>query len=199
MMLSSLNKTMNSLLNLDAESKQRMKKLHGKTIGIELLPFSFEFQCSFDENGVNLFSDELAFTDTVIRGTPLNMLGVMLSKENRQKFFAEDLIIEGNAEFGQEVVDLFDHLQIDWEEYLSKITGDVPAYHTFRLLRKFNRFMQDASGSMRSNINEYIHEEAKWLPIREALNDFFHEIDTTRMDVDRMQERIAHLEDERKA
>lgn len=196
--LSSLSKTMNTWLKLDPESPARMKKLQGKTIAIEFLPFSFEFQCYFDEAGVNLFIDETIMPDTLIRGTPLQMLGVMLSKENRQRFFADDLVIEGSAEVGQEMIELFDHMQIDWEEYLSKMIGDVPAYHAFRLLNKFNHFLRGSEESMRNNIREYLHEEAEWLPSREALNDFFSEIDTIRMDVDRMQERISLLQRETK-
>lgn len=187
---------MNAWLKLDPESRTRMKKLHGKTVSIKLLPFSFEFQCYFDEAGINLFTDETIMPDTLIRGTPLQMLGVMMSKENRQRFFADDLVIEGSAEVGQEMVEIFDHMQIDWEEYLSKMIGDVPAFHTFRLLNKFHDFLRGSEESMRSNIREYLHEEAQWLPSREALNDLFSEIDTMRMDVDRMQERISHLQRE---
>jgi ubiquinone biosynthesis protein UbiJ len=193
MILSSLTKTINSTLNLDTESKQRIAKLNGKTIMIELLPLHLEFQCHFNENGVNLATDETMIANTTIRGTPLQMLGVMIAKENRQKFFAEDISIEGDAEFAQQVIDLFDHLQIDWEDYLSQLTGDVPAYHAARLFRKFNSFLSQSKKSFRQDMTEYLHEEAKWLPSREALADFFTEIDIMRMDVDRIEARIKNL------
>lgn len=193
MILSSLAKTINAALNLDPESKQRVAKLNSKTIMIELLPLHLAFQCHFNENGVNLLTDEIVTADTTIRGTPLQMLGVMMAKENRHRFFAEDIVIEGDAEFAQQVVDLFDHMQIDWEEYLSQLTGDVPAYHAARVFRKFSHWLSHSEKSMREDITEYVHEEVKWLPSREALNDFFTEIDIIRMDVDRIEARIKNL------
>ena len=41
--------------------------------------------------------------------------------------------------------------------------------------------------------DEFVHEEMKWLPAREALQDFFNDIDTLRMDVDRIEAKIQHL------
>lgn len=195
MMLSSLANALNSALALDPESKNRLHKLNGKSIGIELLPFHLQFQCSFSENGVTLHNSEILQTDTKLRGTPLQMLGVMLTKENRHRFFAEDILIEGNAEIGQQVINLFDHLQIDWEEQLSKLVGDIPAYHTSRLINKFKNAILDSGKNFCDQLNDYVHEEAKWLPSSEALHDFMSDIDALRMDVDRMEARINALID----
>ena len=106
-------------------------------------------------------------------------------------FFADDVEIEGNIELGQQLIDLFDHLQIDWEEQLSHITGDIPAYHIGQLARKISSWVQHTNESLTTNINDYIHEEAQWLPTREALNDFFNDIDQLRSDTDRI-EAVVH-------
>jgi len=193
MLLVSLTKAINAYLQLDPESKQRLKKLQGKAITIEFLPFHFIFQCVFNENSVTLKTDELLPTGTKICGTPLQMVGVMLTKDNRHHFFAEDLIIEGNAEIGQQVIELFDELQIDWEEHLSRLVGDVPAYHIGRALQGMNEWLRYTEKTITQNVNEYIHEESQFLPVREALQDFFSDIDTLRMDVDRIEIRLSRL------
>jgi ubiquinone biosynthesis protein UbiJ len=193
-LLPSLNKAINAYLDLDPESNQRIRQLQGKAITIEFLPLHFTFQCAFNENRMQLHANEKLETDTTIRGTPIQMLSMMITKDNRHRFFAEDIIIEGNAEFGQQVIELFDHMHIDWEEYLSHFIGDIPAYQTGRLLKNVSSWFDDAKNSFTENINEYIHEEARWLPAREALQDFFIEIDTLRMDTDRMEARIKNLQ-----
>jgi ubiquinone biosynthesis accessory factor UbiJ len=193
LIFSSLNKAINSYLALDPESQLRIKQLHGKTIAIEFLPFHLTFLCQFSDDGIHIFSNDNHTTDTTICGTPIQMVGVMIAKENRHRFFAEDIVIEGNAELGQQVVDLFDHIHIDWEDHLSKIVGDVPAYHAGRIFHKFNSWLEASENSLSENINEYVHEEAKWLPAREALQDFFSGVDITRMDIDRMDARIKAL------
>lgn len=193
LLLPALTKAMNTYLRLDTESTSRLKKLQGKCITLELLPFHFVFQCVFTESGMDIKDDESLISDTIIRGTPLQMAGVMLAKEDRQRFFADDVIIEGNAELGQQVIALFDELQIDWEEYLSRIVGDVPAYHVGRLINTLGEWLRNTEQTVTQDVSEFIHEEAEWLPAREALQDYFNDIDTLRMDVDRAQARINHL------
>jgi ubiquinone biosynthesis accessory factor UbiJ len=188
--LTSLTKAMNAYLNLDPESKQRLHKLQGKIITIEFLPFHFIFQCLFSEHGIDIKTDDLLKADTTIRGTPMQMLGVMITKDNRHRFFADDLKIEGNAELGQQVTELFDELQIDWEEHLSRLVGDVPAHHIGRLIQNIGSWLHNTEQSVTQDTSDYLHEEAAWFPSDVALQDFYDEIDTLRMDVDRIEARI---------
>jgi ubiquinone biosynthesis protein UbiJ len=191
--LPALSKAVNTALALDPESDQRLKKLQGKVITIEFLPVHFTFQCVFTSAGIEIQKEQQLASEAVIRGTPLQMLGAMLSKDNRQRFFAEDLIIEGNAELAQQVVNLFDEMEIDWEEQISRVVGDVPAYHAGRLLRGAKQWLRKATDSLSENVNEYVHEEARWVPAREALQDYFNDIDALRMDVDRAEARLQNL------
>lgn len=193
MLLPSLTKAINTYLELDPESTQRLQKMQGRAIAIELLPFHFTFQCVFTEKGVSIHADDSIETETQIRGTPLRMAGVMFAKEDRQRFFADDLVMEGNAAFGQQVIDLFDEMQIDWEEHFSRVVGDVSAHHIGRFVRGVSSWLSNTEKSFTQDINEYVHEEAELFPANEALKDFFRDIDTLRMDVDRVEARINHL------
>jgi ubiquinone biosynthesis protein UbiJ len=189
-----LTKALNAYLHLDPESPQRLARLQGKVVSIEFLPFHFIFHCVFTEKGIELKTDELMETHTTIKGTPLQLLGMMINKEDRQHFFADDLVIEGDAELGQQVVDLFDALQIDREDYLSRFIGDVPAYHVNRLITNSTAWLRNTEKSFADNINEYLHEEAALFPGNEALKDFFSDIDVLRMDVDRVEAKIKYLQ-----
>jgi ubiquinone biosynthesis protein UbiJ len=192
--LSSFSKAINAYLHLDPESEQRLRHLHHKTLAVELLPFRFLFFCQFTESGIELCTDTTEQPDTVIRGTPLQLVGVSLTKEHRHRFFADDLVIEGNAEFGQQVTSLFDHIYIDWEDYLARAVGDTPAYHISRFAQRAKKWLQRVDDSLTQNVSEYVQEEAMWLPAREELNDLFDDIDNLRMDADRMEARVNELE-----
>lgn len=191
--LSNLTKAINHYLALDSESPARIKKLQDKVVTIELLPLHFIFQCVFTEHSVQIQADELLHAHTKIRGTPLQMLGVALAKDERQRFFAEDIVMEGDAEVGQQMVELFDDLHIDWEDYLARMVGDVPAYHVSRFMRGMREWLTQTEKTVAQDISEFIHEETTWLPAREALQDFFHDVDVLRMDVDRLEARIKIL------
>ena len=175
------------------KSFRRLKKLNGNRITIELLPFHFIFDCFFQDNEVEITAHETAEPDAKITGTPLQMINVMLNKNNRQRAFADDLVIEGRAEIANEVVELFDELQIDWEEYVARIVGDAPAHYANRFVQSIGSFLGNVEQSFTQNVSEYVHEEKDWLPSRERLNDFFAEIDALRMDVDRAEAKINYL------
>lgn len=194
LLLATLNNIINRYLNLDIDSKFRLQKLAGKAITIELLPFHLIFQAVFTEQGMEIYNNEWTVTDTKISGTPWQMLGVMVNEDNRHRFFADDLSIEGDAAFAQEVISLFDAIEIDWEEQCAHVIGDVPAYHTRRMLSNIKKTFHKLDDALSRNISDYLHEEAEWFPTREALNDFFHDIDSLSMDVERMAARINHLE-----
>lgn len=197
MIKSSLIKTVNNAINhylqLDPESINQLEKLEGKRVAIELQPFGKRMNVEFVDHRLELMTETTAEPDVTLKGSPLRLLAAMRSKENRQKFFAEDIQIEGNAELGQQLIDLFDRLEIDWEEQLSRFTGDVPAYHVGNFMRKMTGWFRDSSESITENVSEYIHEEAGWLPTREALADLFNDIDTLRMDTDRTAARVKAL------
>lgn len=190
--LPTLSTAINAYLHLDPESLTRLQMIQGKIIAIELLPFKLKFQCIVNANGISIMTNNEHEPDTYIKGTPLQMAGVMFAKENRQRFFADDLEMTGDAVSGQQIISLFDELSIDWEDYLARVTGDIPAYHTGRVLRNVTQWLQKTSQSLQLDMTEYLQEETGWLPTREALQDLFNDIDLTRMDVDRLEAKL-HL------
>ena len=190
--LTPITKAVNAYLHLDPESKVRFQTLKGRVIAFEFLPFHFSFQCTFNENGMQIISNNTETAETVIKGTPLQMVGAALARNERQQFFAEDVLIEGNAELGQELINLFDELEIDWEEYASTIIGDVPAYYTNHYFNKMSNWVKQTKNNFIQNANEYIHEEKTWFPTHEALQDFFTDIDILRLDVDRIEAKLLH-------
>lgn len=197
LLLPYLSKAINRYLHLDPESKNRLSPLQGRIVSIELLPLHYTFQLVFTEDGVTLSEDETKTPDTIIRGTPLQMMSMMLAND-RQKFFADDVVIEGSAELGQQVIELFDNMQIDWEEYFSRVAGDGPAHHAGNLVRKLRSFLNRSADNFKENVSEYVHEEKMWFPAREALQDLFSDIDKLRMDIDRIEARINNIANQHK-
>lgn len=203
-LISYLIKTaINRYLALDPESHRRLARLNNKTISMQLSGIGIEFQLKIQNEKIeiqnlqfsNSYSVYLEPHDVLIKGTPFALLGMSLSKDDRKRFFAEDVIIEGDLELGQQIIDLFDELEIDWEELLSKIVGDIPAHQLGNAARGLKNFTQRFKNVVLQNINEYAHEEALVFPPREALNDFFQEIDRLRMDADRLEQRVKYLKE----
>ena len=193
--LSSLGNAINRYLALDPASRDRLNPLQGQAIAIELHPLRLSFQLLITAQGILVKTDPSLPCAATLRGTPLQLLGVMLEKNNRRVFFANDLVIEGNALLSQQIIALFDELDIDWEEQLSHFTGDAPAYHLGHFMRRMKQWLKQADNSLSQNINEFVHEEADWFPTNEALQDFFNQVDTLQLDVERAEARLRQCRD----
>lgn len=197
-MRSFIEKNLQSILNhylaLDPESASRLLNMQNKSVKIELLDVNLIFQLIFTSDEIQLKTNDFIPANATIRGTPISLMHMAISKDNRKKFFEDDVTIEGDVALGQKVIDLFDSLEIDWEEYLSHWIGDIPAHQTGRVVRHFKNFTQQFRKTITQNMNEYVHEEVNLCPPREALQDFFHDVDNLRMDTDRLEARIAKLQ-----
>src|SRR5436190_1411811 len=103
LLLDYISKAINHYLRLDPESTNRLVSLQGRVVSVELLPLKLVFQLHFNTQGIEITEHTDAAPDTMIRGTPLQMMSMMLSKD-KQRFFADDVVIEGSAELGQQVI-----------------------------------------------------------------------------------------------
>lgn len=189
-----LQKAINCYLALDPESKQHLQALDGKVVTIHLLGMNFIFQLIFVEGKVQLQMGESLKANTVIKGTPLRLLQMAFS-EDRKSFFADDVSIQGNLDLAQQVIDLFDHLEIDWEEKASDWIGDVPAHQLGRIGLKLKAWSKKTRQIIMQNVNEYVHEEVDVFPPKEALTDFFQDVDILRMDVDRLEVKARQIQE----
>lgn len=188
-----LETALNRYLALDPESAKRIEALEGKVVTIELLATGVTFQMFFSAGRVVLAWQDFSPADIVIKGTPLNLLHMSLARDARNRFFAEDVIITGNMELARHVLAIFDDLEVDWEEWTSQYLGDVPAHQMGRVVKKIKSIGQTIRESLCRNVNEYVHEEIQLVPANEALQDFFTQVDDFRMDVDRLEARVAQL------
>lgn len=190
-----LEKALNTWLNLDPESSRHLQKLAGKIVAIKLTGVGIHFNLVFLEHKIQLESENLLVADTTIEGTPLRLLHLALApRAQRQHFFADDVSITGNLELGQQVIDLFDRLEIDWDEIAARFIGDIPAHHLGRFVRKVQEFGQQTQEAITQQVSEFVHEELTLFPPAEAVKDFFEDIDTVRLDADRLEARIKRLQ-----
>ena len=193
-MKSLLEKALNHYLAFDPASEQRMAVLNDKTVTIELLGIALTFQLVFCDGKIQLRWKDFLEPDLVISGTPLNLLHMsILPASQRQVFFAEDVKVTGNMELARHVLAIFDEMSVDWEEISARLMGDIPAHQLGRFVRGIKNFSARVRGNFVQNVNEYVHEEINLVPPTEALQDFLHQVDDLRMDVDRLEARVTRL------
>lgn len=191
-----IQNALNRYIKLDPNSLKRIKSLQGKHVTICLSPFKTHFQVGFTETEIKLMAGESEQTNIKIIGTPLQLMALAFTPKERHRFFAEDVSIEGNVVIANEVIQLFDQLDIDWEDEFARRLGDVPSYYMSDFFRRIKSLGEHVDESFTRNINEYLHEEINLLPDKNALETFYQEVDSLRMDVDRLEQRIQQIKNQ---
>lgn len=185
---------LNAVIALDEVTMQRLAELHGRRIAIELQEWNLTLLFVADASGrLQLFSDAADSADATIRATPLDFIETMRMERKEDQVFRGKIRLEGDTRLAQQFSDILAMLQIDWEEQLSKLTGDVAAHQIGRILRALQQWAKRSQAVARNNLGEYLTEEQRLLPTAYEVAEWQSQVDSLRDDVDRLAARVVRL------
>ncbi|MFZ1643547.1 MAG: SCP2 sterol-binding domain-containing protein [Candidatus Contendobacter sp.] len=184
-----LEAALDQVLRLDPDIRSRLAALEGKVIAIEPEGLGLTLYLLPGVTGIRVV-DQCAGEPTVrVRGTPL-----ALARQWRGRGTSGgDMIIEGDAAVGREFQTVLRHLDIDWEEQLSRLLGDAAAHQAGRFWRGFQSWGQRTGDTLRRDGGEYLQRELQVLPPRPAVEQFLSAVDALREDTDRLAARLERL------
>lgn len=182
----------NAALKLDPESMKNLADFDGKIIQIKIQGLGLDFFLQPSPQGVIIMNHYAGAADAILAGRPLKFAEMALGDE-RKVLFSGDVTISGDVELGQNFKRWMDRLDIDWEEQLSKITGDIVAHKTGNLLRGATAWGLQALNTISQNTADYLKEEGEQLPLAEDVDIFVQQVDDLRDSVDRIEARLAQL------
>ncbi len=192
--LDGLERTLNAVLRMDPDYRRRLAPLAGKLIELHIRGPELRLFLAPEPDALRLLAEVARTPDTTIAGSPLGLLRNAISRDPRREMFAGDAEISGDAETGSRVKQLLDDLDIDWEEQLSRLVGDVAAHQAGNLARDLRRWSGEGRDSLERNVEEWLHEESRLLPARAEVERFLTEVDVARADGDRLEQRVRRLE-----
>jgi len=188
-----LETTLNSALRLDPAAWNRLAHFSDKVIAIELQGLDLTLYILPGDHGISLMSQYGAEPDTTLSGTPLAMAKMALGPNASNVLFAGEVTIRGDVETGQRFKRLLDELDIDWEEQLSRFSGDILAHKLGELVRATTAWGQQTLNILGQNATEYLQQEGQDLPLPATVQQFLQAIDTLRDDTARLEARVARL------
>jgi ubiquinone biosynthesis protein UbiJ len=192
--ITGLEAVINRYLRLDPDSGARLATLSGRCIGIDLRGLDLSLYIFPAEHGVQLKDHIEGEADTVLRGTPLGMARLGLGGNTEKTLFSGEVVIEGDVETGQAFKGILDELDIDWEEQLSQLTGDVIAHQLGNTARLSRRAFRHGLATLEKDLGEYLQEELRVLPSRIETENFSADVTRVSMDVDRLTARLKRLQ-----
>lgn len=191
--LAALENAANQYLALDPSGSARLAELQGRVIALELRGFDLGLFVLPGAGRLQLLGSYEGEPDATLIGTPLAFLRLGVRGGAAEALFSGEVEIRGDTELGQRFKTILDGIDIDWEEHLSHLTGDVIAHQLGRGARALRAWTARSLDSLALDAAEYLEEEGRWLAPGAEVQRFVDEVDRLRSDVDRAEARLGRL------
>lgn len=194
MILQPLAFAINQYLHMDPDTIARLAKLDGCVIELKITDWHVHFFILPTQDGLTLLSHYDGKITTTLRGKLFDLIHISRAKGDTASLFKHAIEIEGDTKTGEAIQKILAKIDIDWEEQLSKITGDVMAHRVGKSARAATRFGKKTLKTLGDHIKSFLQRESNQLPSRAEVDLFIEEVTRLQQEVERLAARIKHFE-----
>ncbi len=191
--ISSLETALSRFIYLDPDVELFLQPLAGKIIKLTLEQPRISFFLCPTTNNIQILENYQGVPDTSLQGSAISFATMGFKQQPTDALFAGEIKISGDTHTARDFQKFFERLDIDWEEQISKVTGDVVGHQIGRLFRSAAFWSKDTIESLKLNVSEYLQEETRELPSSIETEHLYQDIDQLRADFDRLQQRVNRL------
>ena len=194
LVLSGIETAMNAWLKLDDEALPRFATIQDKVICLHITGLDIKLYFLPDEQSIHVMGNYEGEPDTIIQGSAMTLMRMSTAKNSGKVLLESDAQIIGDIALGTQFSKRLQAVDIDWEELLSTLVGDIVAHQAANTLNETKGWMKDSNQAMQLNLAEYLTEESHLLPADAEVAHYLDQVDETRMDADRLNARIQRLQ-----
>ena len=121
------------------------------------------------------------------------LLKLLSSADKTTVLHHPEVTIDGSSALLMELADIMQSLELDWEYEVSQWLGPVPTALISAQLRSSRNWLVQSAQSLHLNTADYLAEESRTLVGNTEAQARFNEIDQLKLDLDRLDARIALL------
>ncbi len=183
---------LNQLAKLDTEQGEAFSSLNEKTIQITLKDLSQTFFVTYfikDIENIKEKQGRFAVKSHLV-GTPDCHIKTTLQDLVKQ---ADSSELIGNSDLGKTFILGLQQLEIDWEEQLSHITGDLIAFKIGHGIRETGKAQSATQQKVAETFKEYLQFEVNLLPTRSQAHKFSKLVEQTEQEVDALEVRVNSI------
>jgi ubiquinone biosynthesis protein UbiJ len=184
---------LNRLLRLDPGSARRLAALEGRLVEIRLRAPALRLCLAGRGSSLQVELEPERAPDAVISGSALALLRSLNGPPGGRPL-AGEIDIGGDAEVAGALQALLSELDIDWEEQLSRVVGDVVAHQAGNLVRGLRDWSIDGGRTLERDLADYLREEGRLLADPRAVEAFAAAVDALRADADRLGQRLERAQ-----
>src|SRR5210317_1604273 len=142
--------------------------LHNQCVCLQLDGISVTLFLRFTDQTVYVFDEWDQPADATIKGTPVALAAAGMSG----RASTQDIQLEGNLQVAQAFETLLKKIDIDWEEIISRYTGDAIANQLGHLARGLMDWSKQSANAFADDLRDYLQIEARHLPMPREVEQF---------------------------
>ncbi len=193
--LEALQQAINRLLDLDPYTARRLAGFHGRVIAVHVtsLELTLYFVPGHDGH-LQILGRIDGEPDCTLSGSALDLMRSGDSEQGAAGLFAGRVTLSGDTELAHRFGEALAGLDIDWEEQLARLVGDVAAHEIGRSVRRGADWARQSGRLLSGDLAEYLTEESRLLPTRYEVEMFLQDVDRLRDDAERLSARLTRLQ-----
>jgi len=185
-----VEKILNAIVGSDPHVATKLSAFDSKCIEVVSLRPDFSLSVRFEDGTIKLSaidSQTLGIqADATITGKAENLLRLLAKKSDQRALADAAIDISGDAILVQDLHMTIESLDVDWQDYLAPILGDVLSNELGEIQSNARDWSKSASTSMHRGVRDYLTEEARLVPNELEVDSFSNRLDQLRLRIDRV-------------
>ena len=191
--VSLLEAAFNNYLALDPEAPEKLAAFDGKLISIDIKGPDKRIYLLISGRKVTIPEQHDAEPDATISGSPAALFKLGLHRDTAPLFFSGEVEIRGDTRLGRQFKSLLAEMEIDWEEHLSMLIGDIAAHRVAEMFNEIRNWSRSTVNNFTDDVGEYLQEESRDVVSGAEMAMFYQQVDQLRDDTERLQARFDRL------
>jgi len=181
-----LEKAINSSLSLDPTTQNKLAAYAGKIIRIACTKPEVIFYIRIDSS-IRILQYCEDSIDAGIEGPSHEWLALIAADDAASALINGKLVMQGDSSLFLELKTIAAQIDLDWEGYIARFIGDVPAHLAGKAAGSLMGFGQQARQTLLRTVDNFLHEEARILPTRIECENLYTQLRDLEMQIDRLE------------
>lgn len=184
-----VERLVNAIVARDSHIAGKVSSFDGKCVEVICSKPYFTLSLRFEDAKIRLGAIDSATLgttpDATITGPLEKLLGLLLPGAERRALADAGIDISGDATLVQDLHRMIESLDVDWQDYLTPLFGDVISHELGEMERQIRGWSMSAGDSLQRSIRDYLSDEARLAPSALEVDSFSNRLDHLRLSVDR--------------
>jgi ubiquinone biosynthesis protein UbiJ len=181
---------LNAIVRRDPHIAKKLVAFDSKCIEVVSLRPDFSVSIRFEDDTIKLSAIDTQTlgiqADATITGNAENLLSLLTKKSDQRALADAAIDISGDATLVKDLHVTIESLDVDWQDYLAPILGDVLSNELGEIQSNARDWSKSTGTSMHRDVRDYLSEEARLVPSELEVDSFSNRLDQLRLSIDRV-------------